>query len=84
MCPRTILAGSSSFEALRSPDGATGIAHPLYSDESLRYDFGLYLLDTPSPRGDGAIPLADYADGWTWRPGVDTLTIGLGPDPDPT
>lgn len=79
IAPRaTILAGSSSFQALQSLGGASGVAHPLYDDDSLRYDVGLYLLDAPTPLGDGAIPLADYADTWAWAPGVDTLTFGWG------
>jgi len=71
--------GSNHFPTLRSAGRASGTRHPYYSEETLRYDFGLYRLDNPAPINITTLPkIADYSDSWGWTPGRIAYAVGWG------
>jgi len=75
----TVSGGGTTLTGLTWSIGATGLRHPFYtsSPSLLRYDFGLYQLDTPAPVVSPA-PLADYADTQSWAAGSPSRTLGWG------
>ncbi len=74
----TIYAGALTVGGLSSLGGASGIAHPYFDIAALRYDFGLYHLDTASSLGNNVVPLATYTDTWAWQAGTATTVLGWG------
>lgn len=77
----TIYTGSTSVASLVSAGGASGTAHPYFSITSLsiRYDFGLYRLDSPVTVDPSLLPgLASYDDTWAWQTGRLVTVIGWG------
>ena len=77
----TIYTGSTDVASLVSAGGATGTAHPYFSITSLsiRYDFGLYRLDSPVSVDPTLLPgLASYDDTWAWQTGRVVTVIGWG------
>ena len=77
----TIYTGSTSVPSLVSAGGASGSAHPYFSITSLsiRYDFGLYRLDSPVTVDPALLPgLASYDDTWAWQTGRVVTVIGWG------
>lgn len=77
----TIYTGSTNVASLVSAGGASGTAHPYFSITSLsiRYDFGLYRLDSPVTVDSSLLPgLASYDDTWAWQTGRLVTVIGWG------
>jgi Trypsin/ell wall binding domain 2 (CWB2) len=75
----TIYTGSLSVAGLVSAGGATGHAHPsfMFFGTSIRYDFGLYRLDTASPLAT-PVRLAAYDEIWSSQPGTTATSFGWG------
>ena len=77
----TIYTGATTVASLVSAGGAVGVSHPYFSITSLsiRYDFGLYHLDTPAPVDPLLLPaLASYDDTWAWQTGSAVTVLGWG------
>lgn len=74
-----IYSGTTDISTIPFVSTATGYRHPYYIDTSVRYDYGLYRLDSPSSVDERYIPrLATYDDTWTWAPGRTVFMYGWG------
>ncbi|MEY3033954.1 MAG: hypothetical protein RLZ86_576 [Actinomycetota bacterium] len=74
-----IYSGTTDINTTSFVSSASGIRHPYYIESSVRYDYGLYLLDFPSTVNEQFIPrLASYEDVWTWTPGTTVFMYGWG------
>lgn len=81
----TVYAGSTEVSGLVSLGSATGYQHPDYSIDlsvggSIRFDVGLYRLDSPAPAYamPSSIRLATTSDAWSWTAGQTVVGMGWG------